>query len=410
MTNTSHIEVDGDRLLADLRKLATFGKFGPGVDRTAFSEPDMAARHWLQKRMAAAGLDVELDGVGNVVGRSPGAGAGVLIGSHTDSVPKGGWLDGAMGVIYGLEIARAARESRDWNTAAIDVVSFQDEEGTFLPCLGSKSLCDEIDDDAIDQASDPSGQSLRDMLARHELDGIPRTRLERTRYRAYLEAHIEQGPRLEAAAKRIGVVTAIVGIRRFRIGVKGQADHAGTTPMRMRKDAGAALIQVASQVLEGCQSNSGPDTVWNIGNVTFEPGAANVVPSGAEMLFEIRDTSPSRLDELEAKLEEVVSEEEAKGQVIFEVSQTASIAPIDMDSALGEAIATAAQSHGEESMYMPSGAGHDAMTLGRHLPTAMLFVPSIGGRSHDTAEDTSEEDILLGCRVLATAVENILRG
>jgi len=151
VTNTSHIEVDGDRLLADLRELATFGKFGPGVDRTAFSEPDIAARYWLQERMAAAGLDAELDGVGNVIGHSPGAGAGVLIGSHTDSVPKGGWLDGAMGVIYGLEIARAARESRDWKTAAIDVVSFQDEEGTFLPCLGSKSLCDEVDDEAIDQ-------------------------------------------------------------------------------------------------------------------------------------------------------------------------------------------------------------------------------------------------------------------
>jgi N-carbamoyl-L-amino-acid hydrolase len=167
MADRLHIEISGERLIAELRELSTFGKSGRGVDRIAFSPPDIEARHWLRERMAAAGLNATIDAVGNVLGRAPGEGEGVLIGSHTDTVPKGGWLDGALGVMYGLEIARAILAAD--NAAIVDVISFQDEEGTFLPCLGSKSLCREVADEDVDQARSPAGDSLREVLARAEM-------------------------------------------------------------------------------------------------------------------------------------------------------------------------------------------------------------------------------------------------
>ncbi len=227
------ITIDPDRLMGDLRTLAQFGKLGTGVDRTAFSEADMEARRWLLRRMEEAGLAVRIDGVGNVVGRGTGGGPAVLIGSHTDSVPKGGWLDGSMGVIYGLEIARAASESGN-GAIIVDVISFEDEEGAYKGLLGSASFCGEIGAEEIAGTRNIEGKSLTDALQAHGLDDVAPERLEKGRYAAYLEAHIEQGPRLEAQAKRIGIVTGIVGIRRFHIVFDGQADHAGTTPMDLR--------------------------------------------------------------------------------------------------------------------------------------------------------------------------------
>ena len=238
------LEIKGDRLIADLRRLASFGKSGTGVDRVSFSSPDGEARRWLSERLREAGLAARIDRVGNVVGRYPGVARAVVIGSHTDTVPKGGWLDGALGVIYGLEIARALIESGARPALGVDVASFQDEEGTFLPFLGSRSFCEDVTEQEIVTAKSKDGAALSAALTATNYDAAP-ARREPARHVAYLEAHIEQGPRLEAERRRIGVVTGIVGIRRFRLMARGQADHAGTTPMAMRKDAGAALFALA---------------------------------------------------------------------------------------------------------------------------------------------------------------------
>src|SRR3954466_14983668 len=266
------IDINSQRLLADLRQLATFGKVGTGVDRPAFSDADVSARRWLAGRMQEAKLAADIDRYGNVFGRTPQAPRAVVIGSHTDSVPKGGWLDGVLGVIYGLEIARSCIEKR--SSAAVDVISFQDEEGRYAPLLGAKSFCGVLDE---------ATPGLADALAKSPFSGAP-ARLEPSRHLAYLEAHIEQGPRLEAAGKRIGVVSGIVGIRRARVTALGQADHAGTTPMPMRKDAGAALLRLAKEILDAFAALGAADTVWNIGALTLEPGAANVVPARASMM------------------------------------------------------------------------------------------------------------------------------
>lgn len=398
--------INGKRLLEDLRRLAEFGKFGSGVDRIAFSAPDIEARTWLVERMRAAGLDTAIDAVGNVRGVTRQSTHAVVIGSHTDSVPKGGWLDGALGVLYGLEIARSRIESAGANTLGVDVVSFQDEEGTYLPCLGSRSFCNDITAAEIAAAKAQQGEMLSAAIERAGYGGGP-WRRDPARHVAYLEAHIEQGPRLEAEHRRIGVVTGIVGIRRFRVTAKGQADHAGTTPTGMRKDASRPLYELAHRVHSELGGLGGADTVWNVGVMNVRPGAANVVPSEADMVIECRDTSADVLDTIEAKLLDWVAALDGRSSVKIEITPTARIAPTLMADPLESLIEAAAAEHAAPSMRMPSGAGHDAMVVGRFMPAGMLFIPSIGGRSHDIVEDTSEDDIVLGCEVLASVVERL---
>ena len=407
---TPMMTIDGARLLKDLRELAGFGSFGTGVDRPAFSDADMAARRWVCDRLAQAGLDAAIDNVGNVLGRAD-ADRAVLIGSHTDTVPKGGWLDGALGVVYGIEIARTVRQAdiaAGAGGTGVDVISFQEEEGAFLPLMGSRAFCGEVSGAEFDAASNGEGRGLRQAIADWGLDGNPPARVDAKRHTAYLEAHIEQGPRLEAADLKIGVVTGLVGIRRFRINCAGQADHAGTTPMDMRRDAGAALVRLATALLDMFEAEAAPETVWNIGQVTFRPGAFNVVPEAAELLVEFRDTSPDRLVRLGDSLAAVVAAADGASNVAVTAVDAGGIAPAQLDQRLQAAITAAAADCGAPSVALQSGAGHDAMVLSKHVPAAMMFIPSIGGRSHHVAENTSDDDIVLGCRVLARAVETLI--
>jgi N-carbamoyl-L-amino-acid hydrolase len=396
------IQIKPDRLLADLRELAGFGKAGTGVNRLALSTEDIEARRWLAKRMSEAGLLPHLDAVGNVYGRFPGVERAILVGSHTDTVPMGGWLDGALGVIYGLEIARAAIESDKSLPIGVDVISFEDEEGTYLPCLGSRSFCGELKGDEIKTAQ-ANGVALSDALAVLQ-DAESPLRCDRTRTLCYFEAHIEQGPRLESHGVRIGAVTGLVGIRRFRIRAHGRADHAGTTPMPMRKDAGMALFRFATWIHDEFARIGSADTVWNIGRMTLRPGAANVVPSEAELILEFRDTDTAVLDRLEQNMRARLGS--ATG-VSLQAELTARIEPALMAAPLVDTIAAATRELGEKPLLLPSGAGHDAMIVSRIVPSAMLFVPSIGGRSHDVSENTADADIVFGCEVLARAVSNL---
>jgi len=402
------LAIDDDRILADLRTLAGFGKLGTGVDRTSFTEADMAARQWLCGRMAEAGLEAAIDGVGNVYGRTAGVRAAVLLGSHTDSVPGGGWLDGALGVIYGVEIARACRLARASATIGVDVVSFADEEGTFLPLLGSRSFCGELSDEELTGARNSAGAALSKRLADLGLGARPPARLDPSRYRAYLEAHIEQGPRLVSEGIDIGVVTGIVGVRRYRVAFRGRADHAGTTPMAMRRDAAFALFNFAVRLAERFRAAAGPDSVWNFGVVTVKPGAGNVVPSEAELVVEFRDQHEATIRRFEQELHAVEHEFDGAQGVSVAKNLIGSLPPAMMDADLRETLAAAADELAASRIAMPSGAGHDAMILARHIPSAMLFVPSVGGRSHDISEDTSEIDIRRGAHVFARAVELLL--
>jgi N-carbamoyl-L-amino-acid hydrolase len=394
--------IDGTRLLRDLYAVREIGKYKTGVHRPTFSPQDVEARHWLVARLAEAGLDTSIDGIGNVYGRDPTPGRKLLTGSHLETQNHAGWLDGVMGVIYGLEAARALGHG-------IDVASWADEEGHFGAFIGSRSFCGLLTEQEIDVcANRQTGVSLRDALRQAGFSGRPRQMMDAGRYRGYLEAHIEQGADLEDHHLRIGIVTAIVGSRRFRIHFQGQQNHAGTTRMGVRRDAGVALVKFVAAIEARFPAIAHPHTVWTTGDIKLDPGAASIVPGGAELVFQFRDTDSAILDALDAAMTELL-EDAAKGPCKVSVTYRSSTAPSAMDSAFRVALQQAAQRHAPGlHQPMPSGAGHDAQILSQMLPSAMLFVPSIGGISHHYSENTRDEDIVLGCQVFCDAAASIL--
>ncbi|MGD0104107.1 MAG: Zn-dependent hydrolase [Rhodopila sp.] len=395
-------EIDGTRLLRDLYAVREIGKYKTGVHRPTFSSQDVEARQWLASRLTEAGLDASIDGIGNVYGRDPTPGRKLLMGSHLETQNHAGWLDGVMGVIYGLEVARTLGRG-------IDVATWADEEGHFGSFIGSRSFCGMLTEHEIDVCSNrETGVSLRDALRQAGFSGRPRQRMDRGRYRGYLEAHIEQGADLEDHHLRIGIVTAIVGSRRFRIHFTGQQNHAGTTRMAVRRDAGVALVKLAAAIEARFPQVAGPRTVWTIGDIKLEPGAASIVPGGAELVFQFRETDPAILEALDATLDELL-DEAAKGPCEVAVVYRSTTDPSAMDPGFRSALTAAAQRHAPGlHQPMPSGAGHDAQILSQLLPSAMLFVPSIGGISHHYTENTRDEDIVLGCQVFADAAASIL--
>ena len=398
------VHIKPERLIADLRELARFGKYKTGVNRPAFSKEDIAARFWLAKKMSEAGLEPGIDKYGTVIGRNSKVAKAILVGSHSDTVPNGGWLDGSLGVIYGLEIARCFAETGATGVG-VDAISFQDEEGTFLALMGSRAFCSEDIAAEVAAAKDKSGAALTAAIAKSGFGAGNTVRLEPNRHIAYLESHIEQGPRLERAGQRIGVVSAIVGIKTFRFRFLGQADHAGTTPMTMRHDAGAAALQFGVKVSELMKAAAGPDTVWNVGSMVFKPGASNVVPNEVELVFQFRDTSPGGMDAVEGRIRLCAEDCATASNATVEITRTLDTRPTAMAPDLIGTLNQAAAEFGEKPMSLPSGAGHDAMVMARYVPSAMLFVPSIGGRSHDIVEDTKKEDIIRGAEVLLRATE-----
>lgn len=391
--------INADRLLRDLYALREIGKYKTGVHRPTFSPQDIEARQWLASRFAEAGLDAVIDGIGNVFGRDPAPGRKLLLGSHTETQNHAGWLDGALGVIYGLEIARTLGHG-------IDVASFADEEGHFGSFLGSRSFCGLLTEEEIDRCGNrETGISLRQALQQAGYAGRPRVEVDPARYIGYLEAHIEQGQELEQLGLRIGIVTAIVGSRRFKISFTGQQNHAGTTRMAVRKDAGVALVKLVAGIEARFPAVANPRTVWTTGDIRLDPGAPSVVPGAAELIFQFRDTDPGILDALEATLNDLVAETNA-GPCSAVISSRSTSEPASMDPRFQDALQAAAEAHAPgQHQRMPSGAGHDAQILSQRLPSAMLFVPSIDGISHHYAENTSDEDIVLGCQVLADAAD-----
>ncbi|WP_244817953.1 Zn-dependent hydrolase [Caballeronia sp. Lep1P3] len=409
------LKIDSSRLLGDLRTLRSFGATGPGVVRLSLSPVDMEARRWLVERMTDAGLDASIDGVGTVLGRSRNAGPALLIGSHTDTQPTGGWLDGALGVIYGIEIARAFAECDETKHFALDVASWIDEEGTFAGFLGSRSFVANAGDASVDAsirtARSREGVLLADALKSAGLADVPRVRIDASRHKAYLEPHIEQGGRLEARGKSLGVVTTIVGIRELTLRFTGQRNHAGTTPMSIRRDAGAGLVAFIARMNDAFGQLADADTVWTVGRIELDPGSFSVVPGRAEMSLQFRDASAARLDAMERALAALIDDFNARDGVCVEIaSSEPPEQPVVMDAALQAHLANAAEALAPGQWErMPSGASHDAQVIAHRVPASMLFVPSIGGVSHDFIEDTAEAHIVLGCEVAARAAADMLR-
>jgi N-carbamoyl-L-amino-acid hydrolase len=402
-------QFDGARVLADLNALRDIGAYKTGVHKPTFSEPHMRSLEWLAQRLAEAGLAVTIDGIGNVLGTSTKSGPKLLAGSHLESQNFAGWLDGPLGVVYALEAARVINPDSSVN-GAVEVAAWCDEEGHFGHFLGSRSYVGGVTEADIDTARDrSSGRTMREALREVGLAGRARVKAERGRHIGYLEAHIEQGRTLESGDLRIGVVTSIVGIWQYRITFSGEQNHAGTTRMDIRKDAGLALARFCVDIDDRFPLACGPRTVWTTGRITLDPGAPSIIPGGAEMLFQMRDDDPGVIDRLEELLRSMAADVTAQGRCSVAVERLRTGIPAMMDATFQHAIeAASAVFASGRSVRMPSGAGHDAQVLATLMPAGMMFVPSIGGISHHWSENTDDADIVTGAQVFVEACRRLL--
>ncbi|HEY7003201.1 MAG TPA: Zn-dependent hydrolase [Gaiellaceae bacterium] len=391
-------------LAAELEVAARIGADGGGVSRFAWT-PDLAeANAWLIARLEELGLEAALDPAGNVLGRwEAGEGKAVLVGSHLDTVPRGGRYDGALGVLAALETVRSLRAEGVQPTVPLWVVSFNDEEGSSFQTgmLGSRAFCGELDLD------DWKRRGVADAMAHagFEFDRLPEARGV-DGVGAYLELHIEQGPVLEQSGEDIGIVTAITGLLGFRIRLLGAANHAGTTPMGSRRDALAGAARVLLALREEARERK--EMTANVGKLLVEPGGFNVIPGLAEFTVDVRSPTPEGFERAEAFVREVVKQVSAEEELGVELSITHRKPPVALDKGLQDALAAAAEAEGATYRHMSSGAGHDAMVLAHHVPAAMLFVPSRGGISHSPDEYTSPEQCELGARVLSRTVRSLV--
>ncbi len=404
-------QVDGARVLADLNALRGIGAYKTGVHKPTFSEPHMRSLEWLAGRLPEAGLTATIDGIGNVLGASTKSGPKLLAGSHLESQNYAGWLDGPLGVVYALEAARVIN-SEPSVEGAVEVAAWCDEEGHFGHFLGSRSYVGGVSEADIDAARDrTSGKTMREALSDVVLAGRPRALAPRGRHIGYLEAHIEQGRTLESNGLAIGVVTSIVGIWQYRIAFSGEQNHAGTTRMGVRKDAGVALARFCVAIDDRFPTLCGPRTVWTTGHITLDPGAPSIIPGRAEMLFQIRDDDPGVIDRLEGLLQSMAAEVTAQGRCSVKLERLRTGAPAMMDDVFQQTIEAASASFaGGKSLRMPSGAGHDAQILATIMPAGMLFVPSIGGISHHWRENTDDADIVTGAQVFVETCRRLLAG
>lgn len=389
--------IDATRFLSDLHHLRRFGAQGTGVIRPAYSVEDIAARDWLATRMAEAGLAVRFDAMGNLFGLAEGP--SLLLGSHSDTQPTGGWLDGALGVIAALEVARAAREA---GGPAISVVSFQDEEGRFGGTTGSAVWAGLMTLGEADAVADTDGITLAE--ARQVLGSRAGADVDPARFTGFIELHIEQGPALDVAGDQIGVVSDIVGYRQVTVTLTGQQNHAGTTPMALRRDAFQGLSAFNTRLNDRLRNVVTPQSVWTIGHVALAPNASSIVPGQVRFSMQWRDGNSDRLDRMQAVIDTTLAEVASEMGLGLEVGPMLALAPVAMAPALRARLEAAADAVAPGRWrQMPSGALHDATNVARLMPVAMLFVPSIGGISHAFEEDTAEDDLVAGLRVLAQA-------
>ena len=395
-------EPDTERFLDDLGTLRRIGAFKTGVHRPTYSPPDMESREWLMARMTEAGLTAEMDGIGNVIGRHPGPGPKLLAGSHIESQNEAGWLDGALGVVAALGLARAG--------LPVDVIAFADEEGHYGSFIGSRSFTGLLPEAEIDSlANRYHGKPLRTALQEAGLAGRPRLQMEEGRYKGFVEMHIEQGTTLEAADEQVGVVSGIVAIWQYRIVFEGQQDHAGGTTMAERRDAGLAAVRLLAWIDNEFPKHCADRTVWTCGRIALSPGAGSIIPGRAEVLFQIRDIAPDVLQRLDTLLRRAVQESNRRERCTAALEVISQSAPALCDPAWQTALSAAAEALAPGKWrVLPSGAGHDAQYMARKMPSAMLFVPSIGGISHHWSEDTAPEDLAMGLRVLTEGARRFL--
>ena len=399
--------VNGDRLRDLLVSLARFGANPEGgVSRLGFSREDQAARGWLLERMREAGLDVWVDPAGNIHGRRPGSEPSLpvlLFGSHIDSVPKGGNFDGDVGTMGALEVMFTLRDEKATTRHPLEMVVWSNEEGVHYGkgLFGSRAASRGPDPGELED-KDEQGVTLAEWLKRYGVNParIAEARLVPRAVAAYLELHIEQGPYLDRRGVQIGVVEGIVGIDRYHATVQGFANHAGTTPMNERKDALLAAARLVQAVREEIVAKPGAQ-VGNVGSMQVSPGAPNVVPGEVRFPIELRDLRREVMEDMAARIRARADAIARESGVKLTLERYSTDEPAPTDPGLRDLIEAEAKAAGYTTLRMPSGAGHDAQSLGRAgIPIGMIFVPSAGGVSHSPLERTEWDDCARGAEVL----------
>ncbi len=406
------------RLIRDLNAISKIGiGSGGSVTRLVFSVKDLRSRQLLIHLLSQAGLKIHIDRVGNIFGRlegrNPGAPA-VLVGSHLDTVVQGGKFDGTVGVVGALEAVRTLREQNVALSSPVEVVCFVGEESSRFgySTLGSSLLAGEISMEDLTHAVDRDGTKLGDILSSMGIywENLASLRRDPASLKAYLELHIEQGPILEAKKKKIGVVTSIAAPTRFRAVFTGQADHSGTTPMEMRKDALVAAAHLIIAIEEVCLNFSQLEkgrVVGTVGAIKIEPGVINAIPGKAELSVDVRSIKAEAKDHV-TKLVKGKAKEIARARKVgVEFLPIRDETPVELDREIGVLLEEICKDKGLPYEVMPSGAGHDAMQLAKITRAGMIFVPSMRGISHSPMEWTSPKDICLGTQVLLDTIMRV---
>src|SRR3954447_2568205 len=397
-------EFDWERPLADLHELRELTGGPDGARRLAWSEDWRQAREWLLGKLEPLGVEVERDAAGNLWATRKGESDKiVVVGSHIDAVPHGGWLDGALGVCAALEVLRGT--AGETPPATIKLIDWADEEGARFgrSLLGSSAAAGTLEPDAVRELTDAEGTKLPDALEENGIDLDTMTEAELPKMAASLELHIEQGPRLEEMGKPAAAVIGCFGVERHAIAFTGRASHAGSTPMNLRPDAFLAAARFGLAARESAIERGG---VATIGTVKAEPGIPTIINQRVEVTLDQRAFHPEQLAQMLSDVKDAakaIAEEEG---CEVEWSRIWQIDPVPFDDTLVELAAQAvAETTGDEAPRLPSGALHDCAEVARLLPAVMIFSSSIGGVSHSPVEDTSEADLEVALRAFGRLYE-----
>ena len=398
--------IQRERLVKDFEAMAQLTAPGEGINRLAFTDADWAGRQYIIDRMTDAGLFVEIDDFGNVIGYKLGKKPDlpvVMVGSHTDSVPNGGNYDGVVGVLSAIEVIRGMTDDGYEHDHTIAVVSFMCEEsGRFgNATLGSKAMRGELTLQDLHRLVDKQGISLYEALKGRNLnpDGIETMAYKRP-VKSFTEIHIEQGKVLEHEQKTIGIVTGIAAPERFYVTIRGNADHSGATPMNLRHDALCGASKIILGIEEIASMQEEPPVVGTVGVVEVMPGAMNVIPGAVKLGVDIRSISKVARNSVVTLVKEFIDITAEKRGLSYTIETIAQDHPVEMHPAMIREIEEAVKSVGIEYMTMPSGAGHDAMHWTDVAPTGMIFIPCRDGISHNPAEFAEMDDIVTGAEVL----------
>lgn len=405
--------IQKERLQKDFDAMAQLTGLGEGINRLAFTDADWEGRQYIIDRMADAGLNVEIDGFGNVIGYKVGTNPDlpiVMVGSHTDSVPNGGNYDGVAGVLSAVEVVRSIIDDGFEHEHTIAVVDFMCEESSRFGAatLGSKAMRGKLTLNDLHRLVDKQGVSLYDALKNRKLhpDAIE-SMAYNLPVKAFIEMHIEQGKVLEHEQKKIGIVSSIAAPERFYVTIRGNADHSGATPMNLRHDALCGASKIILGIEEVTSMQEEPPVVGTVGIAEVVPGAMNVIPGSVKLGVDIRSISKVARDSVVFLIKELIDVIAEKRGLSYTIEPIAQDYPVAMHPVMIREIEEAVKSVGVDYMTMPSGAGHDAMHWTEVAPTGMIFIPCRDGISHNPAEFAAMDDIVVGAEVLENVIKNI---